>query len=277
MTLTESTLTLPDGTRLAVYHKPPAREQGKAVLVFHGYAEYVDRYRSFITRLSNEGYHVFALDHRGHGRSEGKRALIESVQQLTDDAEIWFDQVKRVHSGLEFAVFGHSMGGGIAIDFALRHQQHLKAMMLSGALIMLPNHVPSFLKPVGRGMAAVFPSLPLVPIDLDALSRDPGVVNRYREDPRIYSGRVKARTAIALDTFTVYLRKQLSQIELPFWAGHGTLDRVTDPAGTRLLSTQASSTDKTIKMYHGLFHELLNEPEQDIVIHDILHWLRKRM
>jgi lysophospholipase len=125
-------------------------------------------------------------------------------------------------------------------------------------------------------LAAIVPSLPLIPIDFEALSRDPGVVKRYKEDPRVYSGKVKAGTAIALDEFTTYIQPRLHELELPFWAGHGTLDRVTDPAGTKLLLANASSADKTIKMYHGLFHELLNEPEQDIVIHDILHWLRKR-
>ncbi|MCC5926214.1 MAG: lysophospholipase [Bacteroidetes bacterium] len=276
MTLDEATLTLPDGTLLATYHKNPAKEHNKAILLFHGYAEYTDRYRSFITRLSNEGYHVFALDYRGHGRSAGARGAVQSVQQLTKDATFWFEAIQRQHPSLDYMVFGHSMGGGLAIDFALQHQEKLKGVVLSAPLIALPDMVPGFVKAIGRILAALFPALPLIPIDFDALSRDPGVVKRYREDPKIYSGRVKAGTAVALDVFTEYIQNRLHELKLPFWAGHGTLDRVTDAAGTKMLAARASSADKTTKMYHGLFHELLNEPEQEIVIHDILHWLRKR-
>jgi len=276
MTLYESSVTMADGCTLATYHKPPSREHNKAILVFHGYGEHTGRYRSFITKLSNEGYHVFAYDHRGHGKSAGTRALVTSVQQLTDDASRVFSMLVDQHPDLQWMVFGHSMGGGVAVDFVLRQQQKLKGFMLSGPLIALPSHVPEFLKPIGRAVGRLFPGLPLVPIDLQALSRDPGVVTRYREDPLVYSGSVRAGTARALDSFTFYIQPRLSEIKLPFWVGHGSLDRVTDPQGSKWLHARAASQDKTLKMYHGLFHELLNEPEREVVIHDLLHWLTRR-
>lgn len=275
MTLTESVFHLSSGHNLATYHKKPAKDHHKAIILLHGYAEYTDRYRSFITRLSNEGYHVFAIDHVGHGRSSGTQALISSVSDLTSDVSEWFVTLKQNYPEMQWYVFGHSMGGGIAIDFALKHQSELKAMILSAPLIVLPDTVPEFVKGIGRIIAKIVPSLPLIPLDADALSRDPGVVKRYLSEPRVYSGRVKAGTAIALDSFATKIQQRLSEIDLPFWVGHGTLDRVTDPAGSKMLRQRSTSTDKTYKAYNGLFHELLNEPESEVVIHDILHWLRK--
>lgn len=276
MLLKKSHFQTQRGDKLAVYTKDSVTESNRAMIVFHGYAEYVDRYRSFIDRLSKEGFHVFAIDHMGHGRSDGKRAYINDFNQLVDDASAWFGSLKSAHPELDWYVFGHSMGGGVALNFALQHQDELKAMVLSGPLIKLPDNVPAFLKAVGRVVAMVAPSLPVVPIEFDLLSRDPEVVKCYKEDPMIYTSSVRAKTAIELDEFAKRIQFRLHELHIPFWVGHGSLDRITDPAGSRKLYEQASSIDKTLKMYHGLFHEILNEPEGQVVIHEMMQWLKKR-
>jgi acylglycerol lipase len=275
MTLLESVFITSRGEKLATYHKKASNTSQRAIVIMHGYAEYVDRYRSFITRLSNEGYHVFALDHHGHGRSEGRRALLRSFDTLVSDASDWFVQLKRDNPDFQWYLFGHSMGGGIAVNLALLHPQDFRGMLLSGPLLLLPDTVPAMVKFVGRIIARLMPWVPLIPIDKDGISRDPGVVRRYLADPMVYSGPIKARTAIEIDQFTVRIQHRLSEITVPFWVGHGSLDRITDPRGSKLLAEKAASEDKTLKIYNGLFHELLNEPEAEIVIHDILHWLRR--
>jgi alpha-beta hydrolase superfamily lysophospholipase len=264
------------GDKLAVYSKASMSDSNRAMIVFHGYAEYVDRYRGFIDRLSKEGFHTFAIDHVGHGRSDGKRAYINDINMLVDDASAWFESLKSTHPQMEWYVFGHSMGGGIALDFTLQHQDELKALVLSGPLIKLPDNVPAMLKAIGKLVAMVAPTLPVVPIDFDLLSRDPKVVKCYKEDPLIYTKAVRAKTAIQLDEFSKRMQLRLSELRIPFWVGHGSLDRITDPEGSKKLHQLASSTDKTLKMYHGLFHEILNEPEGQVVIHEITQWLKKR-
>ncbi len=275
MLFKESEFKNAQGITVKVYYKSSVSESQKAILLFHGYAEYVDRYRSFMDRLSREGYHVYAIDHAGHGRSGGKRALVKRFSNLTEDASQLFGMLRTQHPSMQWYVFGHSMGGGVALDFTLRHQDELKGMMLSGPLIALPDNVPGIVRVIGRILSKITPSLPIVPIEFEALSRDPDVVKRYREDPMVYPGAVRARTAIELDNFTGYIQKRLSEIRLPFWVGHGSLDRVTLPTGSRMLADQAASKDKTHKIYHGLFHEILNEPEGEVVTHDIVQWLKK--
>lgn len=275
MTLRESVFITPRGEKLATYYKQPSNSSDRAVLLVHGYAEYVDRYRAFITRLSNEGYHVFAMDHHGHGRSEGKRALLRSFDTLVSDVSEWFTQLRAEHPNMQWFVFGHSMGGGVAVSLCLEQQHHVQGMVLSGPLLKLPDTVPAIAKVIGRLIASVFPSLPMIPIDKAGISRDPGVIQRYIADPMVYSGPIKARTAIEVDQFTQRICQQFDKITVPFWVGHGTLDRITDPSGSKLLVEMAASADKTLKLYNGLFHELLNEPEAEVVMHDMLHWLRK--
>lgn len=273
----ESVFVAKRGQKLATYYKVAANESSDAILLFHGYAEHVGRYRSFIDRLSRVGFHVFAIDHHGHGNSEGTFGLLKSFDTLVDDASEWFDSLKKQHPDFKWHVFGHSMGGGIALNFTLHHQSELQTMMLSGPLIMLPDGTPEIVKAIGRVVAAILPSVPIIPIDFDAISRDPDVVQRYKDDPRVYSGKVRARTAIEMDKFANRIQKRLSEITLPFWVGHGDLDRIVSPLGSKLLYDEASSTDKTMKLYNGLFHEILNEPESAVVTHDITLWLKKRV
>lgn len=263
--------------KLAYYTKESVvPDSRKAILVIHGYAEYVDRYRSLIDRLSKEGFHVFSIDHYGHGRSEGTKGLVMDINHLLNDISEWFDLLKSQNTNFQWYVFGHSMGGGIALDLTLKHQNTIKALVLSGALIKLPDTVPGWMKFIGRIIAKIAPSLPVVPIDFDLISRDPDVVRIYKEDPLVYSDKVRARTAVELERLSLMLQSKLGELSSPVWIGHGSLDRVTDPEGSRMLHQKATSQDKTLKIYHGLFHELLNEPEGQVVMHDIVQWLSKR-
>ena len=275
MLLKRSYFQSESGRKLAVYQKSSVRDTQKGLILFHGYAEYTDRYRSFIDMLSKVGFNVFTIDHHGHGRSDGIRAYINDFNTLLSDASSWFDELKIAHPDYSWYVFGHSMGGGIALNFTLERQDEIEALVLTGPLIKLPDNVPKILRLIGQALSIVAPKLPAVAVDFDLISRDPDVIRIYKEDPLIYTGNVRARTAIEMDKFSKRIQKRLSEIKIPLWIGHGSLDRITDPDGSRKLYELAASPDKTLKIYPGLFHEILNEPESQIVMHDISQWLSK--
>lgn len=275
MLLKRSYFQTRSGKKLAVYHKSSVTESKKGLILFHGYAEYTDRYRSFIDFLSKEGFHIYAIDHQGHGRSDGTRAYIREFDSLIIDASDWFEELKQAHPDYTWYVFGHSMGGGIALNFTLDRQDDIEALILTGPLIILPDNVPKILRLIGQVLSILAPKLPAVAVDFDLISRDPDVIRIYKEDPLVYTGNVRARTAIEMDNFSKRIQKRLYELRVPFWVGHGSLDRITDPDGSRKLHELASSTDKTLKIYPGLFHEILNEPEGQIVMYDIAQWLSK--
>ena len=276
MNITADDFTTGLGLRLKTYYKKPVKDSKRAVLLLHGYAEYIGRYSRLVVRLCNEGYHVFGLDHAGHGNSEGKRALIKDFSVLSENAAEWLTYCHDKYPDFQWFLFGHSMGGGVALDLTLRNPSiKLAGLILSGPMIQLPPAVPDFLKPIGHWLGRVFPELPVVPLDLELLSRDSDVVRRYKNDPLIYSSRVKAATAAQFDLFTSGLPQRLGDVTVPFWVGHGGSDRVTDPKGSRMLKSLARSADKTLKIYDGLYHELLNEPESEMVMNDIIRWMNK--
>ncbi len=272
----EHDFTLPDGTRRATIAWTPQHPKGVGILLLHGYAEHARRYRNFGTRMSGEGWHVYAMDHAGHGKSPGTRGRVDSIETLALDARTYLHHLMHAHPDFRWFVFGHSMGGLVALHTVLPVQHAVAGLLLSGPLFRTPP-TPGIVKALGRLVAAVAPALPAVPLDADAVSRDPDVVKRYKADPLNYTGKVRAGTGICFEDATRVVHGLFPEITLPLWIGAGGLDRLVPNDGARLLHERASSTDKTLKIYEGLYHEILNEPEGEVVLHDLVQWLKKRI
>jgi alpha-beta hydrolase superfamily lysophospholipase len=117
------------------------------------------------------------------------------------------------------------------------------------------------------------PMLPLIALKLDAISRDPAVVAAYKADPLVYTGRVRVGMAVAYNNALATLREDLPKLRLPLLIMHGGDDKVVPLSGSKLLYEKASSPDKTLKIYPGLYHEIHNEPEQKTVLADVTVWL----
>lgn len=258
-----------------VWEPREARKIG--ILLLHGYAEHARRYRTFGDRLANDGYHVFAIEHMGHGKSGGKRAFIPSFQQMRMETAEWFDLLRQNNPGFRWAIFGHSMGGLLGAWLAIDRRDDVSALMLSGPLIDPPAGISNLVKKIARVLAKVVPTLPAVSFDIDGLCRDPEVVRRYMADPLVYTGKIRVGTGIELENSMNELIPRLGELSVPLWIGHGSLDRLAMPSGSSTLLQMAASTDKERKLYNGLYHEILNEPEGEVVLHDITFWLKKRL
>jgi alpha-beta hydrolase superfamily lysophospholipase len=128
----------------------------------------------------------------------------------------------------------------------------------------------------GRVLSVVAPSLGVVGIDATAVSRDPEVVADYDADPLNYHGKLPARTVAELTSAIDGYPDAVSRFRLPLLAMHGTADRLTPVAGSEMVVERAGSQDKTLELYDGLYHELLNEPERQRVLDDIAGWLDAR-
>src|SRR5450432_961872 len=122
-----------DGLTIYAEHHLPDGEPKAAVLLVHGYGEHLGRYRHVIARLVDSGYAVYALDHRGHGKSEGVRAYCDYMNQFVEDLKVYFDHMKAAQPGKKRFVLGHSMGALISLSFAERYQDEIDALAISGA------------------------------------------------------------------------------------------------------------------------------------------------
>jgi alpha-beta hydrolase superfamily lysophospholipase len=250
----------------------PAVQLRGVVVIVHGAGEHSGRYQHVAQRLVTEGYAVYALDHRGHGRSDGPRALIDRLDSAVSDIESVVAIARDAHPGLPVFMLAHSMGGTFGVQYALAHQDRLAGLILSGPLAALDG-APAPLRLVGRMLSVLAPGVGLIAVDSGLVSRDPQVVEAYRGDPLVHHGKLPARTlaelARAIDAFPA----RAPQITLPTLILYGTEDRLAPPRGSVMLGERIASDDKTIKPYEGLYHEILNEPERERVLDDLCAWL----
>jgi acylglycerol lipase len=180
------------------------------------------------------------------------------------------------HPRAPLFLLGHSMGGTIAVSYALAHQQRLAGLALSGPLAAL-DAAPAPLRLTARALSVLAPRTPLIGIDPALVSRDPAVVEDYRRDPLVYHGKLPARTVVelagAIDSFS----DAVGAIKVPVLIMYGTDDGLCPPRGSVMLSQRIGSTDRTLLDYAGLYHEILNEPEREQVLGDLCQWLAARV
>ncbi len=247
--------------------------------VCHGHAEHLGRYSHLITALTARGYAVYGQDHRGHGRSSGTRALAMRFDDFVDDFRLLTERVHQEHPALPQVLIGHSMGGLIAVRYALRYGDDLAALVTSGPALVIDEGVASSHRLVGTVLARLVPAgpLPRGRDDEDFLTTDPEVRRQFGMDSLTHHGPTRLGTAAAMLRAGEDARRKLDRIRLPLLAMHGADDTLTFPSGTRALYAGASSADKTLKLWPGLKHEIFNEPDRREVVTYTLDWIDTRI
>ena len=269
----EGTITAYDG--LTIYHQSwlPDGDVKGAVMLVHGLGEHSGRYGHVAARLNDAGYAVHALDHRGHGRSDGTRVYVKSYDEFMADLIQFRGLIERRHPGLPLFVLGHSMGGNLAMGHALDHQDDLAGMALSGPALMVGDDLTPAKIKVFSLVAKVAPGLRPEGLDATSISKDPAVVEAYRADPLVFTGKISAGLGAALIGAMQEFPDRYGSLTLPILVQHGTEDRLTNIEGSRQLEAGATNADVTAHFYDGLYHEVFNEPEQADVLNDLVAWL----
>src|SRR5262249_46437511 len=164
-----------------------------SVVILHGVSEHADRYSHVAARLVRDGCAVYALDHRGHGRSEGRRAFVDRRDAAADGAGSATGIARSEQPGVRVFLLGHSMGGAIALQYALDHEQDIDGLILSSPATDTDAATPVELA-AGRVLSVVAPGVGVFPVDSSTVSRDPEGVRGYDREPMVYRKRRPART-----------------------------------------------------------------------------------
>ena len=255
----------------------PAGDVRAVLLIAHGLAEHGGRYTAVAEYFCSLGYAVAALDHVGHGRSEGDRGFVERFAEYVETLEYFRRRVLEQIPTAAVVLIGHSMGGLISAAYLLRYQQHLTGCVLSGAALRPVEQPSRLVMACMNFLSSVFPHLGTLRLDAAAVSRDAQVMRAYLEDPLVYHGRLSARLAVELFGAMASVEQRAAEIRLPLLILHGEADRLTHPAGSRNFHQAVGSEDKTLMLYPGLYHEIFNEPEREQVLADVSAWLDRIM
>lgn len=250
------------------------------IFVSHGVGEHCSRYEDFAQILAKQGFFVVSHDHVGHGRSDGERVQISSFSVYVADVLKHIDESCINNGGLPIFLFGHSMGGTIAILCAMERPHFFTGIVLSAPAIMAnPETATPCMIFLGRIVSHIAPSFQVVGSEnYSALSRDLDQVAALSIDPLSWKGGLKAQWAMAIHDAMQNVRKNIPKFEWPFLVLHGDADQLAMVDGSKMLE-KAASKDKTIKIYPGFYHKLLNEPEEDrkLVVNDIVSWINQRL
>jgi alpha-beta hydrolase superfamily lysophospholipase len=250
--------------------RPEGKARGAVVLV-HGLKSHSGLYDWPAAQLVQRGLAVYALDLRGHGKSEGERLYIEKFADCVDDVAKLVAIAKGNDPGLPVFVLGHSAGGVIACVYTLDHQEDISGLISESFAHELP--APDFALAILKGIGHIAPHAHVLNLKDEDFSRDPAFVARMKSDPAIPHMAYPSQTVAELVRADERLKKEFPLITLPVLILHGTADKAAKPQGSQHFYDGAKSADKTLKLYEGHVHDLLNDVGREQVMADITEWI----
>jgi alpha-beta hydrolase superfamily lysophospholipase len=250
-----------------------------SLLLVHGLGEHSGRYFHLVEKLVDLGVSVFTFDGRGHGKSAiGKPdSFFESYQDYLKDIDVLFGKVKNYVPGVPTFLYGHSMGGGLVAAYVLDYKPEAAGVILSSPAIKEAQGTSKLLIAIGGIMSKYFPRFKALKLDASKISRIPAEVEKYLNDPLIYTDPIPARTANELLLMMRSIQERANEFDLPVLLIHGSTDGLTNPKGSEILAGKARSKDKTLKIFPGGYHELINDSDQEEVMDVIIRWLKERI
>jgi len=221
------------------------------------------------------GYAAYAPDLRGRGKSDGERFYVDTIEDYAGDVDLAVKLAQSRHPGLPVFLLGHSAGGVVSCIYVLDHPAELAGFICEDFAFQVPG--PELALAVIKGLSHVAPHANVLKLHNENFSRDPEAVARMNADPLIANEVQPTQTIAALVRADERLKREFSRISLPVLILHGTEDKVTKPSGSQAFYDAAGSKDKTLKLYEGHYHDLLNDAGKETVMADILGWIAARL
>lgn len=250
--------------------RPEGKPRGVVVIV-HGFNSHSGYYVWTAEQLTASGLAVYALDLRGRGKSDGERFYVEKFADYVEDVVTFVKLAKSREPGLPVFVLGHSAGGVVSCIYTLEHQPEIAGLICESFAFQVP--APDFALAVFKGLAHLAPHAHVLHLKNEDFSRDPAVVKAMNEDPLIAHETQPTQTLAEMVRADERLKKEFPLVALPLLILHGTHDKATKPSGSQLFHDNAGSNDKTLKLYEGAYHDLLNDIDKETVMADVKAWL----
>ena len=274
-TIAEETVEGVGGVKIFIRSWLPEAKAKALVVLCHGLNAHSGYYGWAAEQLVGAGYAVYAPDLRGRGKSDGERFYVDTIEDYAGDVDLAVKLAQSRHPGLPVFLLGHSAGGVVSCIYVLDHPAELAGFICEDFAFQVPG--PELALAVIKGLSHVAPHANVLKLHNENFSRDPEAVARMNADPLIANEVQPTQTIAALVRADERLKREFSRISLPVLILHGTEDKVTKPSGSQAFYDAAGSKDKTLKLYEGYYHDLLNDAGKETVMADILGWIAARL
>lgn len=263
------------GVKLFARSWRPERDVRGVVVIAHGFKSHSGLYAWTAEQMNRDGLAVYAYDARGHGKSDGERFYVEHFSDYVADLAAFVALAKSREPNLPTFVLGHSAGGVAACLYAIEHQSEIAGLICESFAHEVP--APDFALAVVKGLSHLAPHAHILNLKDEDFSRDRAFVELMKNDPLIVHTPGPTRTLAEMVRADERLKKEFPLITLPVLILHGTADKATRPSGSQRFHDTAGSRDKTLKLYDGYYHDLLNDVGKEVVMADIDNWIVSRL
>jgi acylglycerol lipase len=255
-----------------------ASPQKATLVLIHGIGEHCSRYDELCTFFAQQGISTVSFDQQGFGQTTGPKG-VSNLKQMIENIKYFSDSIK---SEQKHFVFGHSMGGGLALTFASLYPQDVDGVIASAPLVSpgsgsRPNVIEKLLL---RTLPKYMPEFTLPNVmDLSNLTHDEEEIQKYKADSLIHDRLCLQLAADILQMGNDLLETHAHSFEKPLLISHGTKDVLTCPIASKDFFEKIPAKDKTYHSFEGLYHELHNEPQSDRKqVYDLyVQWLAKHV
>lgn len=263
------------GLKIHLRSWAPAGTARAVVVICHGVNSHGGQHAWTAEQFVGHGLAVFALDLRGRGKSEGERFFVEDIADYVADVAGAIDIAKTRYPGLPVYLLGHSAGGVVSCTYALDNQDEISGLICESFAFQVP--APGFVLSAIKGISYLAPRLGVLTLHMKDFTRDPAALAVLEADPYTKGETQPAATVAALVRADERLHDSFGEITLPVLIMHGTADKATVCHGSQYFYEHAGSPDKTLKLYEGHYHDLLNDVGKEGVFADIIDWVDTRL
>jgi alpha-beta hydrolase superfamily lysophospholipase len=262
-----------DGTEIFTQTWAPAQPRAVAIQC-HGLGEHSSRYAHVGAHFNSIGVALIGYDHRGHGKSGGGRGHVPAYARLMEELDMLFALAAKDFPGLPVFLYGHSWGGNIALNYLIRNQPAVKAAIISGPWLLLPEPPPALKVFFGKLVKGLIPGLAQsTGLDAKKISRDPKEVEKYVKDPLVHS-KISAANFFDSNDAAAYALEHAAELKVPTLLMHGDKDGITDVKGSRQFAAK-NPQHVTLKVWEGYFHEMHNDIGKEAVLAEMSGFLQK--
>jgi alpha-beta hydrolase superfamily lysophospholipase len=251
-------------------------EHAKALIILvHGIGEHIGRYDHWLKKFNERGFAFVGFDLPGHGKSDGKRGHMKSYDQTDEMLDIIIRENSKTFPGLPIFLYGHSLGGGIVLDYLIRRDPRVKGAIVTSPYLRLAFEPAKFKLILASLMESIFPSLVQSSgLIVEHVSHDTKVVEAYKNDPLTHD-RISVSLFNSANNAASHSLGHAEYIRIPVLLLHGADDLLTSPGGSREFASKNHNV--TLKIWEGGYHELHNEPFKDEVFSLIADWVESKI
>jgi alpha-beta hydrolase superfamily lysophospholipase len=266
-------IKLSSGQILKGIVKSPGEHTKAVIIMVHGLGEHIQRYSFWAESFKNEGIGFIGVDLPGHGRTPGRRGSIRSYALTDEMLDILLKSCKQTFPGCPVYIYGHSLGGGIVLDYLLRKKPKVRGAIVTSPWLRLSFEPQKSKVVMASVMKYVVPGL-VQPsgLNVNHISHDVSVVEKYKDDPLVHD-KISVSLFDAAMSAAKYSLSHASELIIPTLLLHGSEDLITSPDGSREFAGKTRMVE--LKIWDGGYHELHNETFKEEVFRYIMNWIKR--